>query len=69
MEPIPQETAVQICEEIRREKTRRWFTQCGGCVRFSKGVPAKMCFASRLDNRGCGLVNELHDEKSPTRFT
>jgi len=30
-------------------------------MRFSKGDPAKMCYSSEPDNRGCGLVNKRYD--------
>jgi rRNA maturation endonuclease Nob1 len=59
---IPKEIAFQLCEEIRREKARKWFTQCWGCVKFSKNDPAKMCFGSQPDYRGCKLVNERYGQ-------
>ena len=46
MEPIQREEAIRLCTEIRAVKARRLFTQCWGCVRFSRGDPAKMCFAN-----------------------
>ncbi|MFB3890099.1 MAG: hypothetical protein ACE14S_11455 [Candidatus Bathyarchaeia archaeon] len=61
-EPIPWETALELCGEIRKKKAGRLFTQCWGCVRFSKGEAAKMCFASRPHNRGCRLVNKRYVE-------
>jgi hypothetical protein len=58
---IPKDMAFQLCEEIRKEKAGKRFTQCWGCVKFSKGDPAKMCLSSRPDYRGCKLVNECYD--------
>jgi len=42
---ILREVALQLCEEIRKEKGVRLFSQCWGCVKFSKNDPAKMCFS------------------------
>ena len=64
-EAIPEDVALQVCSEIRAEKKVKLFTQCWGCVKFSKGDPAKMCFSSQLDNRGCGIVNKRYDELHP----
>jgi rRNA maturation endonuclease Nob1 len=58
---IPREVALRLCEEIRKEKARKWFSQCWGCVRFTKNDPTKMCFSGQPDNRGCHHVNELYD--------
>lgn len=53
---IPQAEAMRICSEIRQQYAGKWWTfaglQCWGCLRFSKGDPAKMCFSGRSDNRG-----------------
>ena len=63
---IPAEDAVLICAEIRRAYLGKWYTfaglQCQGCVTFSKGDPAKMCFANRPDYRGCNLVNQRYNQ-------
>jgi len=59
--PITRESAMAICEKIRGEKARRIFSQCWGCVRFSKGDFSRMCASSKPDFRGCRLVNEVHD--------
>ena len=58
---IPQDEAIKLCSEIRNEKGVRLFSQCWGCLRFSKGDLMKMCFSSRPDNRGCSLVNKRYD--------
>jgi recombinational DNA repair protein RecR len=64
-EAIPEVVALQLCSEIRNEKKIKLFTQCWGCVKFSKGDPAKMCFSSQTDNRGCSIVNKRYDERHP----
>ena len=60
--PIPEVEAAKLCLEIRKEKGVRLFSQCWGCMRFSKGNPEKMCYNSNPDNRGCGLVNKRFDD-------
>ncbi len=64
---IPWDDALQLCDAIRAKNQRKWFTaggmMCRGCVTFSKGDPARMCFASRPDNRGCYQVNARYDER------
>jgi hypothetical protein len=59
---IPRDVAFQLCEEIRKEKGVKLFSQCWGCVKFSKNDPAKMCFYGPPDNRGCKLVNTRYDQ-------
>lgn len=59
-ETIPFETATRICSDLRREKGVKLFSQCWGCMRFSKGDPMKMCFSDKSDNRGCSKVNEAY---------
>lgn len=59
--PIPQETARDLCREIRQAKATRLFTQCWGCVRATRGVEEKMCFFKPPDFRGCALVNGRFD--------
>jgi hypothetical protein len=62
---IPKDTAFQLCAEIRQNYGHKWYTaaswQCRGCMRFSKGDPAKMCVGSRPDYRGCNLVNARYE--------
>lgn len=62
---IPHDTAFQLCAEIRQECRGKWFSaaywQCGGCVRFSKGDPARMCVSNAPGYRGCNLVNARYD--------
>jgi hypothetical protein len=58
--PIPRETALQLCTDIRTQYQGKWYTlagmQCLGCLAASKGDLAKMCVSSRSDYRGCNLV-------------
>ena len=65
---IPKDTALQLCAEIRQNYGHKWYTaaswQCRGCMRFSKGDPAKMCVGSRPDYRGCNLVNARYEREA-----
>ncbi len=66
--PIPKDTALRLCAEIRQEYGGKWYTfagmQCWGCMFFSKGDPAKMCVGSGPDYSGCNLVNARYKEKA-----
>ncbi|UCG00844.1 MAG: hypothetical protein JSW11_14650 [Candidatus Heimdallarchaeota archaeon] len=64
MKSIPEDIALQICEQIREEKGVRLFSQCWGCVKFSKGDGKKMCFYDPPNNWGCKLVNKQYDRQS-----
>ncbi len=61
MDSIPRETAEKLCAEIRAGNQRRRLSpaavQCWGCMKYSKGDPAKMCLGSR---DGCNLVNKRY---------
>ena len=61
VEAIPKEVAWQLCAEIRQENRGKWYTfaalQCWGCMKFSKGDPAKMCLSSKPGYSGCNLIN------------
>ena len=61
--PITLEDAKRICKEIQNKKKARIFSQCWGCLKFSKGDGTKMCFYDPPENRGCKLVNENYDAK------
>ena len=65
--PIPEQEAFRLCAEIRQQYQGKWYTvaglQCWGCTFFSQGEPAKMCVSSRLDYRGCNLVNARYDRQ------
>jgi hypothetical protein len=65
MSAIPIETAILICNEIREKREKKIYSagelQCKACMESSQGDPQKMCFASRVDNRGCTYVNQRFD--------
>jgi hypothetical protein len=58
---IPLEKAVTLCRKYRDKHAVRMFSQCWGCIRFSKEEPTKMCFYDPPENRGCKFVNSLFD--------
>jgi hypothetical protein len=37
--------AARLCQEVQDSQWIKVFTQCWGCITFSKGDPAKMCGA------------------------
>ena len=67
LNPIPKETAFQLCAEIRQQYGRKWYTaagmQCAGCMYFSKGDEAKMCVSNQPGYRGCNLVNARYEKQ------
>ena len=67
VEAIPKEEALRLCAEIREENRHKRFSfaamQCWGCVKFSKGDPAKMCLSSAPGHRGCNLINARYDRR------
>ena len=64
MDAIPRDVALLLCAAIRQESRGKWYTfaglQCWGCMKFSKGNPAKMCLSRREGHRGCNLVNKRY---------
>jgi hypothetical protein len=60
--PISSEEAIKLCKKYRDEHKVRVFSQCWGCLKFSKQEPVKMCFYNLSDNRGCKFVNQLYDK-------
>jgi hypothetical protein len=60
---IPEDVAFKMCKEIRQEKPVRLFSQCWGCLKYSKEDPKKMCFYNPPNNRGCNKINKRFDEK------
>ncbi len=56
---IPLEHAAELCQQYRDKNKVKLFSQCWGCMRYSKGVPEKMCFYKPPNNDGCGKVNGL----------
>jgi hypothetical protein len=63
---IPLEKAIELCKEHRDKHKVRLFSQCWGCLRFSKEEPGKMCFHNPPENRGCKFINELFEESKLT---
>lgn len=65
---IPQDDALRLCSAIWVKNRHKWYTaagmMCRGCMTFSKGDPAKRCFASSPDNRGCYQVNAQYDQQT-----
>ncbi len=59
---IPHEVALKLCDEIRAENKRKWFSigrlQCWGCYKFTKGDAEKMCLSSK---GGCSFVNKRYE--------
>ena len=56
--------AVELCNAYREKHKVRVFSQCWGCVRFSKGNPEKMCFFKPPNNDGCRFVTEQFAQTS-----
>lgn len=71
--PLSQAEAEQLCAGVRAANRRRWFSaaywQCWGCMCFTGGDPARRCMGSRLDWRGCGLINELRAGREANQET
>ena len=61
IDPISIEDVFKLCKRYRDEHKVRLFSQCWGCVKYSKEEPTKMCFYNSTDNRGCRFVNQLFD--------
>ncbi len=66
MEAIPQETALQLCEEIRAANRGKWYTSngiwCLICEKQAKGDSARLCFSNTPEYRGCSQVNQRYDQ-------
>jgi len=69
MNNLPKDQALALCEQLRAENRGKWYTYqtwwCWGCTTFTKGDPAKRCFANAAGNRGCLQVNERFDRAYP----
>ncbi len=67
---IPADLALRLCEEIRKENRGKWYKWtawwCWGCSTFTKGDPAKMCYRTHPQCRGCGQVNARYDQQTVT---
>ena len=59
---ISLEKAAELCKEHRHKHKVRLFSQCWGCLRYSKEDPYKMCFYDPPKNRSCKFVNKLYDK-------
>jgi hypothetical protein len=59
---IPFDIAFDFCKKYREKHKVRMFSQCWGCLRFSKDNPEKMCFYKPPTNEGCKFVNQLYKE-------
>ena len=67
MKSIPTEKAIELCGVVQEEKGVRLFSQCWGCLKFSKGDPLKRCFVTDSgDNRGCRFITKRFDAKTDT---
>lgn len=66
MTAIPDEIARALCQQIRQENRRKWFSlarwQCWGCETFTRGVLTQMCLNSAPGNRGCNVLNDRYDK-------
>ena len=60
---IPEDAALEICKKIRQKKPVRIFSQCWGCLKYSKEDSKKMCFYDPPKNRGCNKINKRFDEQ------
>ncbi len=65
MNPIPKETAVELCKEICLEQVSQWyswfFSPCWECVVFSGFNPQKLGMANQPGYRGCARVNARYE--------
>lgn len=66
--PIPQETALMLCEQIRSEHRQKWYSiaarWCWICIKRSQGDPLKMGITRKPGNRGCALVNSRYFQEN-----
>ena len=68
--PIPEEVALQICEEVRERNKKKKLSfakaQCWGCMKYShkKNDIRHRCIFGEENNIGCHLVNKIFDEKN-----
>jgi len=67
--PIPEEIAIQICQEIRESNKKKRFSfgkmQCWGCSKFSKETKETCIYRAGENMRGCQLVNKVYDKRFP----
>jgi hypothetical protein len=62
IDDIPDDVALKLCKEIQQEKSAKLFSQCWGCLKYSKEDPKKMCFYDPPKNRGCNKINKRFDD-------
>jgi hypothetical protein len=60
---ISEDVAVKLCKEIQHEKPARLFSQCWGCLKYSKEDHKKMCYYDPPRNRGCKKINKRFDQQ------
>ncbi len=66
---IPEQIALEICEEVREQNKKKKFSftkgQCWGCMKYSlkKNDIKYRCIFGDENNRGCQLVNKIYDER------
>jgi hypothetical protein len=69
-EPIPWETADEICADIRLEAEQNWYTAaarwCWDCQQATEGDMSQRGFMRKPGNRGCYLVNARYAESTFT---
>ena len=56
--------AYAFCEHHREENKVRIFSQCWGCVKYSKEDPEKMCFYDPPNDNACKFVNRQAEKES-----
>jgi hypothetical protein len=56
---IPVNEGLAICMKVR---SRMIFSQCWGCMKYSREDPEKMCFYDPPENRGCSRINKEFDK-------
>jgi len=61
-ENITVEDALKRCEKYRQKNRVKLFSQCWGCLKFSRNKPEKMCFFNPPKNDGCRFVNTFLEE-------
>jgi len=57
------EQAFKLCQAYTEQHKVRLFSQCWGCLKYSKSNPEKMCFFNPPNNDGCRFVNKLYNSQ------
>jgi hypothetical protein len=58
------EQAAKLCQACLETHKPRLFSQCWGCLKYSKNNPEKMCFYKPPNNNGCRFVNKLYKSQN-----